>query len=318
MSIRPAVLITLSLAIGCTSAFAQDANDIMRLFGGIMQGAITQASQAEWKKLSQSEMSCVDQNLRQQGSSLQTVIQQGITPSDPRVAGSRSACRNQIAQQPIQAQSTIAPSIFVVDGLALGGRVIFDSQAYREYQCSPSEQFAGFTWCQKKRQESSPRGQYLSSNSILHSTDGAALYINRYLEPAWFSGNEANEDIGRLSKKFGAPSRIIPIPQQSSVPNGMIATWGKVVLEPLDTANVSELAAGHDIHVGFMIDHIGNFQRSAQQGLPIYRLSGGAGYVWAASWDQRGKGIRFNKQTAPHIRCHSTPAFPCDLGLARI
>jgi hypothetical protein len=43
-----------------------------------------------------------------------------------------------------------------------------------------------------------------------------------------------------------------------------------------------------------MIDHIGNYQRSAQQGLPIYRLTGGAGYVWAASWDQKGVGtLRF-------------------------
>jgi hypothetical protein len=43
-----------------------------------------------------------------------------------------------------------------------------------------------------------------------------------------------------------------------------------------------------------MIDHIGNYQRSAQQGLPIYRLVGGAGYVWAASWNEAGVGtLRF-------------------------
>jgi hypothetical protein len=293
MSIRAAVLITLSFGIGCTNAFAQNVNDMMHLFGGMVQGAITQASQAEWKKLRQPEMSCVDQNLRQQGSSLQTVIQQGITPSDPRVAGSRSACRNQVEQQPNQqAQSAMQPSIYIVDGLALGGRVIFDSQVYRDYQCASSEQFTGFTWCQKKGQEKSPRGQYMSSHSILHSSDGIAPYVNRTLEPAWFSGNEASEDIDARLKKYGAPSRIIAMPQRSRVPNGMIVTWGKVSLVPLDTANASQLAAGHDIRVGFMIDHIGDFHRSAQQGLPIYRLTGGAGYVWAASWDQSGKGIR--------------------------
>jgi hypothetical protein len=65
-------------------------------------------------------------------------------------------------------------------------------------------------------------------------------------------------------------------------------------LEALDPNNVSQLAIGRDVRAGFMIDHIGNFQRSAQQGLPIYRLTGGAGYVWAASWDQRGTGtLRF-------------------------
>jgi hypothetical protein len=107
MSARAAVLITLIFGIGCTSAFAQDASDMMRLFGGMMQSAITQASQAEWKKLPQSEMSCVDQNLRQQGQSLQSVIQQGITPSDPRVAGSRSACGNRVAQRAVPSASLL-------------------------------------------------------------------------------------------------------------------------------------------------------------------------------------------------------------------
>ena len=40
-----------------------------------------------------------------------------------------------------------------------------------------------------------------------------------------------------------------------------------------------------------MIDFIGNFSRSAQEGLPVYRLSGGAGFVWVASYDQKGRGI---------------------------
>src|SRR5664279_3828606 len=32
---------------------------------------------------------------------------------------------------------------------------------------------------------------------------------------------------------------------------------------------LKQLAVGRDVHAGFMIDHIGNFQRSAQQGLPV-------------------------------------------------
>ncbi len=101
MSIRTAVFITLGLGVGFTSASAQNANDIFRLFGGMMQTAIIQATLDQWRKISEGEVACVDQNLRQQGSSLQRAIQQGITPSDPRIAGSRAACRNQIAQQPM-------------------------------------------------------------------------------------------------------------------------------------------------------------------------------------------------------------------------
>lgn len=186
-----------------------------------------------------------------------------------------------------------AKTVFTVDGLALGGKVAFESANYSEYRCGPSEQFAGFTWCQRRKMESSPRGQYSSSNSILHSADGTAFYVNRYLEPAFFAGNEANDDINRLSLKFGTP-RIISIPRQPDIPNGVIAVWGNIVLEPLDGGNMSQLAAGQDVRAGLLIDHIGNFRRSAQRGLPIYRISGGAGYVWAASWNANGVGtLRF-------------------------
>ena len=295
MFIRTAILVTLSFGVGVTTASAQNANDIFRLFGGMMQTAIIQATVDQWRKLPEGTVVCVDQDLLQRGSSLRALINQGITPSDPRVSGLISACRNQVAQQPTQpTQSAKLPGVYVVDGLALGGPVKIDSEAYRSYSCAPSEQFSGFTWCQKKVEERVARGQFTSFYSILHSQAGVALYVNRYLEPAWFSANEATDDINARSKRYGAPSRIIPMPRQSSVPNGMIVTWGNVVLEPLDPNSLKQLAVGRDVHVGFMIDHIGNFQRSAQQGLPIYRLIGGAGYVWAASWNQVGVGtLRF-------------------------
>jgi hypothetical protein len=67
----------------------------MRLFGGAMQNAIIQAAQGEWRKLSETEVHCVDQVLRrQQGSDLQTLIRQGITPSDARIFTIRAACRS--------------------------------------------------------------------------------------------------------------------------------------------------------------------------------------------------------------------------------
>jgi hypothetical protein len=262
---------SLTFMLGCTSAVAQNTNDIVNIFGGLIKSAIVQTTLAEWKKLPQDELACVDQNLRQQGLSLPTAIQQGIMPSDPRIADARSACRTQVAGQPTQGPSfdckkarapdelaicsdtelsrldnlvvsgynylrsrygarfaesigdplwrarhacgadvscikqkqlsaideyktrgapitapepfvtrRIDKSIYVVDGLALGGRVVFDSQSYRDYQCAPSEQFAGLTWCKKRRQENDPRGQFTSSYSILHAENGVALYINRW------------------------------------------------------------------------------------------------------------------------------------------
>lgn len=275
------------------AALAQNQGDIFNIFGAMVRSGMAAATQSKWEKLPPAETACIDQGLRQRGSSVNQAIQQGIGPGDSRIFDLRSSCRNPNAQPPTQStRSPLAP--YSVDGLALGSRVSFDSAAYREYQCAPSEQFGGFTWCQKKRTENAARGQFASSYSILHSADGTVSYVNRYLEPAWFAGNEANEDISRLTRKYGLPPHVIPLPQRPGAPGGMIAYWGDVMLEPVDAATSSQLAAGNDVHAGLMIDHIGNFRRSAQLGLPVYRLLGGAGYVWAASWDQGGRGtLRF-------------------------
>jgi hypothetical protein len=97
--LRKTVLyISLALVAGCNSAFAQNANDIMNMFGGMMQSAIVQATQTEWNKLSQSELLCVDEALRQRGTDLQIAIRRGITPSDSRIADVRMACRSSTAQ----------------------------------------------------------------------------------------------------------------------------------------------------------------------------------------------------------------------------
>jgi hypothetical protein len=67
-----------------------------------------------------------------------------------------------------------------------------------------------------------------------------------------------------------------------------------VVLERISANSANALAAGRDVQEGLMIDHLGNYQISAQLGLPIYRLRGEAGYIWAGSWDESGRGtLRF-------------------------
>jgi hypothetical protein len=74
----------------------------------------------------------------------------------------------------------------------------------------------------------------------------------------------------------------------------VLATWGKVTLEPLDSDSINTLAEGRSPKKGYLIDFIGNFARSAKEGLPIYRISGGAGFLWVTSYDQRGRGtLRF-------------------------
>ena len=80
------------------------------------------------------------------------------------------------------------------------------------------------------------------------------------------------------------------MPPRAGLPNGVIAAWGDVTLVPLDAESTQTLASGGNIKVGFVVDFLQDFQRSAQEGLPIYVLSGGAGMIWNASADESGKG----------------------------
>jgi hypothetical protein len=181
-------------------------------------------------------------------------------------------------------------SIYAVEGLALGARIPFDSSAYREYKCSPSDQFDGFTWCQQTRQQGERRRSSDVTYSLLHSRDGSIVYINRYQTPAFFGRNEAEHDIQSYSQKLGeSPRTKIRMPHRPGL-DGILASWGNTVLEPLDTENRKAFAEGRRLGKGYYIDFIGNFDRSAKEGFPLYRISGGAGFIWAASFDQKGRG----------------------------
>jgi hypothetical protein len=308
-----------SVGFGSEAGLAQSGSDIINIFGGLVQTAISQAIQAEWRKLPPAEISCIDEDLRQRGTSIGQLAQQGFSPNDARLADVRRFCRGSVAQNPPNlASSPGVISIYAVDGLSLGAKVNFESSIYRQYQCSPSEQFDGFSWCARKVPESSKRGPFTSSYSILHSRDGTVSYVNRFLEPAWFSGNEANEDIARLAKKYGAQPNVMAMPQREGV-QGLMASWGAVTLLPLDADNVAQLAQGRDIRAGLMVDFLGNFRRSAQLGLPIYRLAGGAGFVWAANWDQGGRGtLRFFAVDASTLSGPVQPQVQANIGASSV
>jgi hypothetical protein len=184
-------------------------------------------------------------------------------------------------------------SPYVVDGLALGARIDFESPIFRNYQCSPSEQFPQFTRCQRtqKQQIVSSRRSVDATGSILHSSDGTAVYINRYISPGVFDRNEIQSEINRLSSKFGERALEMKMPQREGSPNAVIASWGKVQLEQLDADAVLLLASGQSPRKGLLIDYLGDLRRSAQLGLPIYSLNGGAGYLGSASIDRNGGAV---------------------------
>jgi hypothetical protein len=183
--------------------------------------------------------------------------------------------------------ATAEPAKYAVDGLAVGMRLNSDDASYRQYRCSPSDQFDGLAWCQKTRRDKSGTAIY----SLLHSGDGSVLYINRSQDSAFSNPKKAEEEIQQYSRKIGESPRVMKMPHRSGLPDGLIAVWGKIKLEQLDQESTKILAGRRGLKKGLLIDFLGNFARSAKAGLPIYRIDGGRGFVWAASFDQKGRGI---------------------------
>lgn len=283
---------SLFLLLVIESAQAQTAQDVFNIFGGLVKSAMQQAVQAEWKKLPLDEVNCVDQQLQRQQSSIRALIDAGVYPSDTRIASARAACRSTAAQQ--TPQQVRGSSVYEIDKVRLGDQLQIQSAEYQEYRCGPSEQFAGFSWCQKKRDMREARGPFVSTWSVLHSSTGVVAYVSRSLDPAFFGPREVDDDISRLTRKHGASPRIQQMPSNSLGMQGTMAIWGDLELEQLDQSNLRELAAGRQIKAGFLVDHLGNFQQSAQLGLPMYRVARGAGYVWVGNWNQAGRGnLRF-------------------------
>jgi hypothetical protein len=208
---------------------------------------------------------------------------------------------------------TVGPQtpLYSVDGLALGGKVAFGSAAYRQYRCVRSEKFEGFVWCTKTSSNREARGPSKVWFSMLHAQNGVLVYVNQYREPAHWGANEIPEEIQRYSKQIGEQPHVVQLPTRAGTPRGTIATWGKVVLEPITGDELRALAEGRPLGEGIALDFIGDFARSARQGLPVYRIAGAAGFVWAASYDERGRGtLRFSAVDASAYSTETLPPTP--------
>ncbi len=193
----------------------------------------------------------------------------------------------------INVKAQTSTTAYTVNGLQLGARLAPNSGAYRDYNCTPSSAFAALTWCSRSAAEKGSYGQKSASYSLLRTADGTIVYANRATDLSSFKPDAAKKELQKLAQHYGAP-RIIDMPHKPKSAQGMIASWGDVVLEPLDAASMSQLALGKSPNKGLIIDFLGNFRRSAQLGLPVYRMTGGPGFVWAASFNKKGAGtLRF-------------------------
>src|SRR6516164_5716080 len=92
------------LAIG-SEAFAQSVSDLLKWVPGNTRSAITKflkperrpdttkSVKAEWNKLPQNELDCINQKLGGRGDNVDSLSRRAILPNDPRVDDIRKQCR---------------------------------------------------------------------------------------------------------------------------------------------------------------------------------------------------------------------------------
>jgi hypothetical protein len=309
-SVLSAAFLSFAFLCNGSEALARNPRDALNQFSGTSQSVVvTKAIQAEWRKSPDVEITCVGQDLQPGGASISALLELGISTFDGGVARGRASCRIQMAQSVLPTRLTSAPTDpFSVDGWTLGSKMPYGNPAYQQYQCVLSQKFEEFVWCTKTISDKEQRGRFRASFSMLRAEDGAVVYANRYQEPAYWSANEVANDIQRYSHKFGQEPHIYQLPVRPGLPKGTLATWGKVVLELIVGDELRLLGEDKPLKKGIAIDFIGNFTQSARQGLPIYRLAGGPGFVWAASYNQSGRGtLRFSAVDASTYSPESSP-----------
>lgn len=200
---------------------------------------------------------------------------------------------------------------FSIDGLPIGGLVAPQSRAYKTYKCEPSEDYPGFTRCVRHQTKILGGEKVDVTTSILHSADGVVAYINQSIKPAHFSLSDIEHELSRLSSRFEVPPQIKKLTDGPGGLMALIATWKDIELEPLNRNELNILARGGTPHAGILVDLLGDFHKSARMSLPVYRVTGGKGFVWAASFDQKGTGnLRFFAMDPYLLDVHARPSPP--------
>jgi hypothetical protein len=256
------------------------------ILGAILDSALRDQVRAEWQNRPTVDYSCLEaHNL-----SADRLAADGVGPNDPRVQRVFGLCADEAAKVTVSPVVASHNHDFVVDGLAVGAAVYPDSPTYRAYKCKHSDEFPGFTWCANKRPMTGKFGAFDSWMTILHSDTNIAAFILQDVIPAYFPPGNVDREIDRLSQYFGERARVLNGDSRSDAPHSIIAAWGDVTLTPLDESTMEALRRGETINAGLVIDFLANSRKSAREGLPVFRIGGGAGYIWAAEFDDNGKG----------------------------
>jgi hypothetical protein len=291
-TLRTSLAVTIALG-AATSAHGQSGPNIGGIFGAILNSPVADQARREWQNRPVAEYNC----LAAHNMSAAQLAASGIGPTDLRVQRILSQCAREASPvgggkvSPVTTTTTGPHNRdFAVDGLAVGAAVYPDSAAYKAYTCRPSDQFPGFKWCTTRHPMIGKFGPYDSSLTILHSDANLVVFVLQDVLPAHFAVGDTEQEIQRLSQRFGQSAHVLHGDPRPEAPNSIIASWGDVTLTPLDDATMDALRGGETITAGLLIDYLGDAKKSAQEGLPVFHMGGGAGYIWAAKFDDSGRG----------------------------
>lgn len=193
---------------------------------------------------------------------------------------------------------------YQVDHLSLGALLADESEPYSQFTCGKSTQFPNSVWCEKTKNETGARGPRVTKVTMLRTNDQKIAYINQVTEPEFFPPGTIEAEVQRLNGSYHASGTRIDLGGNDSLPNAVIVVWGDLSLEVLPEDRIKRLAAGGALQEGILVDYIGNLRRSAQLGLPVFRLRGQRGYVWSASSDRKNERghLRFFAIDSPAIK----------------
>ncbi len=191
----------------------------------------------------------------------------------------------------LSAAMTAGAGPYGVGGYSLGERIARDNAGFRSFKCEPSDVFEGYTRCERSQRTTAAQGNGTRKNVIIHGDDRAPVYLMENVAPVAIDRNAVEAEIENLSKRMNErPFKVEWPTPPPGLPTSVIVSWGKVELEPLAKDEMETVAVGNNPTRGLLVDTLGDPTRSATAGLPVYRIAGGAGYLYSASFDASGRG----------------------------
>lgn len=126
-------------SIICFLAFSSNSNAGQNLIENVIGNMLGKNVAAMWQPISLAEKQCVDKELKKQGSNLNQVILQGVSPQDKRIKGIRKVCQQLTSEAANANSQTSSKQTF--NDVIKSGRYLKSTNACSELLAEPTKEF---------------------------------------------------------------------------------------------------------------------------------------------------------------------------------